>query len=212
MPNTGLNPTSISAVPLAVPYASSLDIVASATIQADTRRVLYALAFPEYMEAWLQVPAADRIECHPDQRSFDRFRIDMYSNGGRHGCIYGSCFLSKPDKVTYLWEWGQPGRGTKSTVEIRLCESFKRCILKLKHSGLSSQHESDLYSTMWRSSLKRLCEIMEGLNTTGQASPPSSPACQSCIVFQAPGAACRAATGAGGLEVSPAMRKDISVT
>ena len=56
------------------------DILGGTRIEAETRRVLYALAMPEYLEAWLQFPDINRIECHPEERSYDRFRIDLFSS------------------------------------------------------------------------------------------------------------------------------------
>jgi uncharacterized protein YndB with AHSA1/START domain len=44
----------------------ALDILASEQIEAEVRRVLYALTTPEYMEAWLRFPEVDRIECRPE--------------------------------------------------------------------------------------------------------------------------------------------------
>jgi hypothetical protein len=42
----------------------NLDVSDSVQIQAEAQRVLYALATPEYMEAWLQLPEVDRVEGH----------------------------------------------------------------------------------------------------------------------------------------------------
>src|SRR5580658_9487903 len=78
---------------------SSLNISASVPIGAEVQRILYALATPEYMEAWLQLPEVDRVECHSERRSFDRFRIDLLSAGKRQQSILGSCLLSKPNKI-----------------------------------------------------------------------------------------------------------------
>jgi hypothetical protein len=63
--------------------AGSLKIFASVVIQAEVQRILYALSTTEYMGAWLQLLCAERIECHSEQRSFDRIRIDMFSLNGR---------------------------------------------------------------------------------------------------------------------------------
>src|ERR1700722_10190214 len=77
---------------------SSFEVFASVEIEAEVQRILYALSTPEYMEAWLQLPGAERVECHSERRSFDRFRIDLFSSNTKLPCIYGSCLLSKPNR------------------------------------------------------------------------------------------------------------------
>jgi uncharacterized protein YndB with AHSA1/START domain len=143
--------------------ATTLDILATVRIEAEVRRVLYALATPEYMEAWLQLPEVERVECHPEQRSFDRFRIDLHCSGNRQQSIYGSCLLCKPNRVTYLWERDHSGSRFKSVVEIHLFGGPSQCTLRLKHSGLSSHEDREWHSTMWQQSLVRLCKLMEGI-------------------------------------------------
>jgi hypothetical protein len=140
-----------------------LHVFATVQIQAEIRRVLYALSTPEYMEAWLQLPETERIECYPDQGSFDRFRIDLFACGNRRGCIYGSCLLSKPDKITYLWERDPSEGRPKSIVEVRLWGGNGCCTLKLEHGIFRSQAEAQWHSAMWNNSLRKLCRITEGI-------------------------------------------------
>jgi hypothetical protein len=141
----------------------TLDVSDSVHIQADIQRVLYALATPEYMEAWLQLPEVDRVECYSERRSFDKFRIDLLSSGKRQQSIYGSCLLSKPNRITYVWERDLAGRLARSMVEIHLLGGPTRCILKLKHSRFSSQDEREWHYAVWRRSLDRLCKLVEGI-------------------------------------------------
>jgi hypothetical protein len=56
-----------------------LEVVVSIEIAADWSRVFHAITLPEYIEAWLQVPDPDRIECHSECKSLTRFRIDLLS-------------------------------------------------------------------------------------------------------------------------------------
>jgi len=137
------------------------DILASARIRAEIPRLLHALAVPEYMEAWLQVPDTERIECRSDPRSFDRFRIDLFAAGRCRGCIHGSCLLTKPNRITYLWE-NPSTQSLRSLVEIRLWPYPAQCMLTLKHGGLSTEEEKQWYARMWRASLHKLCALMEG--------------------------------------------------
>lgn len=138
------------------------EIFASIQIEAELPRVLHALAVPEFMEAWMQLPDSDRIECHADGRTFDRFRIDLFSKGMLKGNVSGSCLLSKPNRVTYLWDMSHPNLRSRSTAEIRLWCQGGGCLLKLRHSGLATQNEREWHSRMWQSSLSRLCGLMEG--------------------------------------------------
>jgi uncharacterized protein YndB with AHSA1/START domain len=137
------------------------EIFASAQLKAEIPRVLHALAVPEYMEAWMQLPGMERIECRSDPRSFDRFRIDLITAGQRRGTIHGSCLLTKPNRITYLWE-NSLREALRSVVEIRLWAYPMRCTLNLKHNGLTTPEDKDWYSRMWRDSLHKLCALMEG--------------------------------------------------
>jgi hypothetical protein len=140
------------------------DILVGTRVEAEMRRVLYALAMPEYLEAWLQFPDIVRIECHPDKRSFDRFRIDLFSSSARKGRIHGSCLLSMPNRVTYLWERRDSARRFKSMVEIWLLDGDRHCTLRLRHRGLQSVRDREWHSLMWRLSLEKLCAILNVAN------------------------------------------------
>lgn len=47
---------------------AELDVAVSVEIEAESRRVLYALTIAEYMEAWLQMPGTEKFRCSPDPR------------------------------------------------------------------------------------------------------------------------------------------------
>jgi hypothetical protein len=153
-------------VPFSVRILESppFDIFGGTRIEADTRRVLYALTMPEYLEAWLRFPDINRIECLPEQRSYDRFRIDLYSSTSREGCIHGSCLLSMPNRVTYLWERRDVAMRFKSIAEIWLLAGDRHCTLRLRHSGLESAEEREWHLSMWRLSLEKLCAILSMAN------------------------------------------------
>jgi hypothetical protein len=152
----------------AAPSPETLAFSASVQIKAEPCRVLYALALPEYMEAWLQFPGAERIECHPERRSFDRFRIDLFCDNARRRSIYGSCLLSKPNRITYLWERDHVFDRPRSIVEICLWGDSTSCTLKLKHAGFGNHAERERHSKVWPSSLKNLCGLMEGIRGRGE--------------------------------------------
>ena len=142
------------------------DIFASTQIRAESSRVLQALSIPEYMEAWMQPPGIDRVEIHPDGRSFDRFTIALFSCSARLGSICGSCHLLKPNKITYVWE--RDCSAGRSLVEIWLWSYLGHCSLKLRHGQFTSRAEHDWHSSMWTCSFRRLRVLLEG---TGVAAP-----------------------------------------
>src|SRR5580658_9283826 len=123
--------------------SKTIDILASVHIKAEPRRVLYALAMPEYMETWLTVPGVERIECYSERRSYDSFRIDLLSSGVRSRSIHGSCFLSKPNRVLYIWDRDHEAGQHTSIVDIHLSGGVSTSKLKLKHSGLSNWEERE---------------------------------------------------------------------
>ena len=146
----------------------SRNICLSALIEAEAQRVLYALTMPEYLEAWLVLPDVSRIECHSEQRSFDRFRIDLFYSDRPRESIHGSCYLSKPNMVTYLWGRERDGSGAKSLVEISLCRGDARRKLILRHIGLRDCEQRQWHKRMWAFSLEKLCRLLEGNAATAQ--------------------------------------------
>lgn len=147
-------------------YVGQVDIIASVQIDAEVQRILYALATPEYMEAWLRFPEAERVECQSVQRSFDKFRIDVFSSQRKKQSIHGSCLLSKPNRVTYLWDRDQTGTQSRSVVEIVILGGPSRFKVRLKHSGLTNYDDRERHSTMWQHSLTNLRVLMERIDIT----------------------------------------------
>jgi hypothetical protein len=162
MPDSNLECRSVSNIGPASLGECLPPILASVHLGAELRRVLYALAMPEYFEAWLRVPEIDRVECHPDSRSFDRFRIDLISGGVPQRSIFGSCFMSLPGRITYLWENGACRPAAPSVVEVQLFGNSAWCTMKLRQSGFSSLEEREWYSAVWRISLAGLSNLMAG--------------------------------------------------
>jgi hypothetical protein len=161
MPIQEIETTELEAGTQVASSAGAVDIITSVRIEAEVQRILYALATPEYMEAWLQFPEAERVECQSEQRSFDRFRIDLFSSQKRKQSIYGSCFLSKPNRVTYLWDTRQMGPQSRSVVELFIIGGPSRFKVKLKHCGLATADDREWHSAMWHHSLIKLRTLME---------------------------------------------------
>jgi uncharacterized protein YndB with AHSA1/START domain len=146
---------------------SDLDIQVTTQINAELRRILYALATPEYLEAWLQLPEADRVECHAERRSFDRFQVESHSRNGKRDRLYGRCRLAKPNRVTYLLERAGGIERQSSVAEIRLLVAdASQCTLELKHSFPANSEDFAWYSEMWQRSLPKLRALVEGSGAT----------------------------------------------
>jgi uncharacterized protein YndB with AHSA1/START domain len=158
------------------------DILASVSIDAEVRRVLYALATPEYLEAWLEMPEMERIECHPDCRAFDKFRIDLFSSGRRSGSIYASCHLSKPNRITYLWQEDESRAGDRSVVEMRLWAGRSKCSLSLRHSGFRNPQQREWHSAIWDRSLHKLRILIEGGGAVAEDANRDSEALQTQVL------------------------------
>jgi uncharacterized protein YndB with AHSA1/START domain len=138
-----------------------LDIHASVLIEAEYRRILYALTMPEYMEAWLRFPGAEKVDCRAETRSLRNFRIHVEGASVRHRTIYGSCFISRPNTITYLWDRTRMGSIAKSIVRMQLRAGSRRCALELSHSGACEKTQQESYRMMWRDSLDALRSLME---------------------------------------------------
>jgi hypothetical protein len=82
---------------------AQLDVALSVEIEAESRRLLYALTIPEYMEAWLQMPGAEKLWCFADPGAPNSFHIDLYSAKAQRARIKGSCLRLDPDRIIYLW-------------------------------------------------------------------------------------------------------------
>ena len=141
------------------------EICARIEIHAEAQRILYALSTPEYLEAWLHLPGVERFECHSELRSFDRFRLDLFSSSKRLPSIYGSCQLSKPNKVTYHWDQTLRGGEARALVDIQILGGAVRCSVMLAHDGIGSDSERHLHSMMWHHSLIKLRSLMERVNS-----------------------------------------------
>jgi hypothetical protein len=137
------------------------DVRISVAIHAEWRRILSALAFPEYMDLWLTMPGVEGMECRPEPQPPGGFRIDVNLFGAAPRTIYGSCLRTKPDEISYLWERARLGATAKSVVKMRLRSGPRKCSLHLLHCGLGGRQEHEWYSAMWRESLDKLRGVME---------------------------------------------------
>jgi len=141
-----------------------LDVHTSVLIEAEYRRILYALTMPEYMEAWLRFPGAEKVECRAESQSPRNFRIRVEHTSALPRTIYGSCFFSRPNTITYLWDRTRMGSIAKSIVRMQLRTGPRMCALELSHSGACEKMQRESYRMMWRDSLAALRSLMESTN------------------------------------------------
>jgi len=158
---------------------ASLPLFSSVRIEAELQRILYALSMPQYLEASLEVPLIERVECEPDRRSFDRFRVNLFSRGIAKGSISGACLLLPPDKITYVWETESNQVCTRSLVEIRQIGGLGRFALRLRHGEFRSREEREWYAALWPRSQTALPSA--GRKWSERSFLPAiQPGCQDC--------------------------------
>jgi hypothetical protein len=138
-----------------------LDVVESAQLEAGWLRVFYALTLPEYIEAWLRLPEAARIECLPESNSLCGDRIERFLANSLQQKICASRLLTKSHKITYLWEQTHAKHNAKSVVEFRLRGGSHRSVIKLRHQGFLDHRERDRHARIWQCSLEGLRRLMK---------------------------------------------------
>ena len=135
-------------------------VSASVTIRADPRRVWHALTIPEYLEAWIEMPGVHRLACDAEDAGTG-FCFDLCDPVQVRSSIHGHCLVSTPQHLRYAWtKSGGKGRG-KSLVDIRVKICKRRCVVGVRHSGLSCAQDAMWYTTMWQRSLANLCRLLE---------------------------------------------------
>jgi uncharacterized protein YndB with AHSA1/START domain len=143
---------------------TELDVVMSVEIEAESRRVLNALTIPEYMEAWLQMPDAEKLWCFADRRKPNSFQIDLCSANAPRARIKGYCLRLDPDRIIYLWRNPCIVRTGATMVDIHLKSGPGQCTINLKHGGFCNMEESLWHSWMWHRSLNKLGRLMTMMN------------------------------------------------
>jgi hypothetical protein len=141
-----------------------LDVAVSVEIEAESRRVLYALTIPEYMEAWLQMPDTEKLRCSSDSKAPNSFHIDLYPAKAPRARIKGFCLRLDPDRIIYLWRNPCTRSTGETMVDIHLKNGPGQCTINLKHRGFCNMEESLWHSRMWHRSLDKLGGLMAMMN------------------------------------------------
>ena len=138
-------------------------VALSFKIKADSRRVLYALSIPEYMEAWLRAPDREELLFVSDLAEQDNFRLYLYRARALQTTIHGSSRVLNTNQINYVWKTKSPVGTTRTLVDIRIAGSARGCTLHLKHSGLHNMAERVWHRRMWCQSMERL-SLLIGTN------------------------------------------------
>lgn len=139
--------------------ATVVEVRAWMQIQAELQRVFYALSNPEYIECWMGFAEEDEFDHWIPLGSEGVLCISMARSGARVH-VYKLRIQSKPSSLVFFWESIEPTGGHTSRVDIVLKGRPHGCILELRHSGIRTSNEGELYSGIWRRSLGKLKTLM----------------------------------------------------
>jgi len=155
---------------------SLADLVDSRTIRmefslaADTRRIFEALTVPEYMELWLSIPG-----CHSDcysraSRLSGGFVFDHLCDSRPTVSVTGIYTMCQRRKIVFTWALSGLRGASTSFADIRLTGDFERSVLRLRHSGFTSDDDYSWHVALWSASLSRLSRLLGGAGSDSCAS------------------------------------------
>jgi uncharacterized protein YndB with AHSA1/START domain len=140
--------------------ATAMEIRAWMEIPAEQQRVFSALSNPEYIECWMGIAEEDESHRWVPLGSEGVLCISMARSGARVH-VYKVRIQSNPGSLVFFWESIEPNAEHASRVDIVLKGRQHRCILELRHSGIRTLKEGELYSGIWRRSLGNLRTLMQ---------------------------------------------------
>jgi hypothetical protein len=147
------------------------EIAVAFGIKADSRRVLYALSFPEYIEAWLNAPDPDSLVVGLDAENDECFRVDVYRGESVRSTIYGSICIPSTRHVRYIWNQASASSVSKTIVDLVVVDYFGGCSLGMKHSGFGTSSEGLWHRNMWDCSFERLGRLITASTSHGSQQP-----------------------------------------
>jgi len=132
------------------------------SLAGDTRRIFEALTIPEYMELWLSLPGY-HPDCHTRaDRRMDGFVCEHLCRGRSKVTISGAYSVFLRRKLVFSWAISGISGPTASVADLRLCGDFERSILRLRHSGFTSDEDYSWHTALWTASLTRLSGLLGG--------------------------------------------------
>ena len=138
------------------------NVVLTALIRADARRIFNALIFPEYLEMWMSMP--DHMDAcrFRATRSAEGFHLQHPDCPG--GCpfhVSGFYQACRRRKLIFKWQLSQGEELHTSLVCIRLKGQFGETVLELFHGGFSSARERIWHFHFWQASVHCLAKLIE---------------------------------------------------
>jgi len=141
---------------LSVPFHSlSFEV----SIKADVRRLVQALSFPEYVEAWIAFPGEMPGCSTVATRVHDDYAIEHHCGGRRSLLISGRYCASRRHKVVFTWRMDGDIFVPETTVEVRLRGDFERTTVELRQTGFVSRHSCAWHRALWTASMARLAAL-----------------------------------------------------
>ncbi len=131
-------------------------ITTSVSVQADRQRLFQTLTVAEYMETWLSIPGSSPDSHLAVASSPDRFRIDHFRSRQVDFSITGIYRTCRRSKLQFTWDKETRFAKSKSLVLIRLQGNFRKTIVSVTHTQLSSDVDHIWHQDLWERSLLRL--------------------------------------------------------
>jgi uncharacterized protein YndB with AHSA1/START domain len=151
--STRLNP------PLSQPRARR-PMHLSTRVDADIRRVFYALTLPEYIEAWLHAPSADELLTF-SRLNQERFHIDVHRNGSYRASIHVSIRQLTRTHIRYAWIAISPSAIDRTSVDLQLSSALSESCIHLTHRNLCTPSQRTWHRETWHASLNKLRAIVQ---------------------------------------------------
>lgn len=138
--------------------AAHWSIGTSICLNADVRRIFQLLTVPEYLEAWLCLPAAEPETSVAASHSGNDYRLEFCSAGELKATVSGSFLVCRQRKMLFTWLNVGVSPGF-SMVDVRLRGNFGSSILELHHTDLASAAEYFWQMSLWRASFEKLVQL-----------------------------------------------------
>ncbi|PWT76060.1 MAG: hypothetical protein C5B46_01800 [Proteobacteria bacterium] len=129
------------------------------SIKADVRRLVQALSFPEYVEAWIAFPGEMPGCSTVATRDQNDYAIEHYCSGRQSVLISGRYQASRRHKVAFSWRVDGDFSVPETMVEIRLHGDFERTTVEFRQTGFASRHDCAWHRALWTGSMARLAAL-----------------------------------------------------
>jgi hypothetical protein len=135
-------------------------IYKSVSVNADAHRISRALTVPEYLEAWISIPAAAPGSFTRASSQHNGYRLDHYSaHYSDHGSAFtirGSYLFCHLRKIRLFWRKTSKAISADSVVDFRVRGNFGSSVVELRHTALNSADEYAWHEALWQRSLDKL--------------------------------------------------------